>query len=403
MVLIGSVFLLLASFLDALPADWKSERLKGLIAACYLPVRMLSGCISLYVTFGTARSLARHFGLDELGVPLMALASLLVAVGPSQLIVPEGAPPAWGLPGERIGPGGLFGAFAVALTSVHLQRLAIARRWTIRMPGSVPEVISKSFASIIPGFLSVAGAWTLVHGVGLDLVGGLASLAKPLINAGDSLPFVILLVLVDSVLWLLGVHPLAIMAAVKPMWLQMIAENNKAVVALLPPPHLAPKEFFLWFVWQGGSGTALALAILLLRAKSAQLKTVGRIGFVPALFNVNEPLLFGAPVVMNPRLAVPFVVSPVLLATTAWLSMHAGLVRPPSKGVLWTLPAPIGAWLDTGDWRAVILQMTNLGLAVLVWWPFVRAYDRSLVASEAAAEAAKGAPPGSERSTASMP
>lgn len=398
LVLIGSVFLLLGSFLDALPADWKGDRLKGLIAACYLPVRMLSGAITLYVTFGTARSLAKHFSLDELGVPLMALASFLVAVGPAPL-----KEVGWGLPGERIGPGGLFGAFLIAIASVRLQRLAIVRRWTIRMPGSVPEVISKSFASIIPGFLSVAAVWAIVHGLKLDLVGGLAELARPLIRAGDSLPFVVLLVLVDSVLWLLGVHPLAIMAAVKPMWLQMITANSDAVAAGLAPPHLAPREFFLWFVWQGGSGTALALAILLLRAKSAQLKTVGRIGFVPALFNVNEPLLFGAPVVMNPRLAIPFVVSPVLLATTAWLALHAGLVRPPSKGVLWTLPAPVGAWLDTGDWRAVVLQMTNLGLAVLVWWPFVRAYDRSLVASEAAAEAAKGAPPGSERSTASPP
>lgn len=384
-MLIGSVFLLLGSFLDALPADWKGDRLKGLIAAAYLPVRMLSGAITLYVTFGTARSLSKHFSLDELGVPLMALASFLVAVGPAPL-----KETGWGLPGERIGPGGLFGAFVIALGSVHLQRLAIVRRWTIRMPGSVPEVISKSFASIIPGFLSVAAVWALVHGLKLDLVGGLAELARPLIRAGDSLPFVVLLVLVDSVLWLLGVHPLAIMAAVKPMWLQMITANSDAVAAGLTPPHLAPREFFLWFVWQGGSGTALALALLLLRAKSAQLKTVGRIGFVPALFNVNEPLLFGAPVVMNPRLAIPFVVSPVLLATTAWLALHAGLVRPPSKGVLWTLPAPVGAWLDTGDWRAVVLQMTNLGLAVLVWWPFVRAYDRSLVASEAAAEKAKG-------------
>ena len=385
LVLIGSVFLLLGSFLDALPADWKGDRLKGLIAACYLPVRMLSGAITLYVTFGTARSLAKRYELDELGVPLMALASFLVAVGPAPL-----KEVGWGLPGERIGPGGLFGAFLIAIASVRMQRLAIVRRWTIRMPGSVPEVISKSFASIIPGFLSVAAVWAVVHGLKLDLVGGLAELARPLIQAGDSLPFVVLLVLVDSVLWLLGVHPLAIMAAVKPMWLQMITANSDAVAAGLAPPHLAPREFFLWFVWQGGSGTALALAILLLRARSAQLKTMGRIGFVPALFNVNEPLLFGAPVVMNPRLAIPFVVSPVLLATTAWLALHTGLVRPPSKGVLWTLPAPIGAWLDTGDWRAVILQMTNLGLAVLVWWPFVRAYDRSLVASEA--EAAKSAP-----------
>lgn len=392
LVLIGSVFLLLGELLG-LPwtyAGGKAELppwLEGVIAATRVPVRVLSGAITVYVAFGTARSLARHHALDELGVPLLAVASFLLAVGPAPLAAGGN-----GLPLDRLGPGGLFGAFVVALGSVHVQRVATARRWTIRLPDSVPDVIGKSFASIVPGLLSVSLVWVLVHGLGLDLVGGLASLARPLLRAGDSLPFVVLLVLVDSVLWLLGVHPLALLAAVKPIWLQMINENMTAVAAGAAPPHVAPREFFLWFVWQGGSGATLALALLLLRARSAQLKTVGRLGVVPALFNVNEPLLFGAPVVMNPRLAVPFVAAPVVLATTAWLALHAGLVRPPSKGVLWTLPAPVGAVLDTGDARAAVLALLNLGLAVLIWWPFVRAYDRELLAREVAAAAAGGSP-----------
>lgn len=390
LVLIGSVFLLLGELLGAVWSDaaTRPDWAKRMITAAYVPAQMLMGAISIYVAFGTARSLARHHGLDELGVSIMALASFLVAVGPAPL--KEGG---WGLPRDRIGPGGLFGAFLVAIVSVHVQRWCIDRKWTIQLPGGAPDAIVRSFASLVPGVASVALVWLVVHVLGIDLVAGLASLAAPMLKASDSLPFVVGLVLVDSLLWLIGVHPLALMAAVKPVWLQMIAENQAALAAVPPalPPHIAPREFFLWFVWQGGSGATLALALLLLRAKSAQLKTVGRLGLVPALFNVNEPLLFGAPVVMNPRLAIPFVVAPTVLAATAWTALHLGLVRPPSKGVLWTLPAPIGAWADTGDWRAVVLQMTNLAIAVAIWWPFVRSYDRSLLAREQ--EAARAAKP----------
>jgi PTS system cellobiose-specific IIC component len=149
------------------------------------------------------------------------------------------------------------------------------------------------------------------------------------------------------------------------------------------PPHLFTQEFFIWFVWQGGSGNTLAFALLLLFARSKQLRLVGKAGIVPALFNINEPLLFGAPVVMNGKLAPPFVLAPVVAVISTWCAMHFRLVRPPYIEVVWTLPAPVGAWLSTGgDFRALVLQMMNLIIAILIWWPFVRRYDRSLLAAQ---------------------
>jgi PTS system cellobiose-specific IIC component len=109
---------------------------------------------------------------------------------------------------------------------------------------------------------------------------------------------------------------------------------------------------------------------------------------VPAIFNINEPLLFGTPVVMNGALAVPFIATPVVLVTIAWAAMKAGLVRPPYIEVVWTLPAPVGAYLSTGgDVRALLLQLGNLLVALAIWWPFVRRYDRALVERERAAAA----------------
>ena len=102
------------------------------------------------------------------------------------------------------------------------------------------------------------------------------------------------------------------------------------------PPHVFTQEFFIWFIWQGGSGTTLAFAILLLFARSKQLRLVGEAGIVPAVFNINEPLLFGAPVVMNGKLAPPFIAAPVILAVISWCAIRERGARPahsPSKSI----------------------------------------------------------------------
>jgi cellobiose PTS system EIIC component len=389
LVLIGSFFLLLAQ--PPLPslAAWVGETTlwdgRPLLQVLVIPQKMLTGLVAIYVCFGAARSLARHFALDEFSVPLMAVASFLTAVGAGKL---EGT---WALDMKRLGAEALFGALLIALGSVHVQRFVSARRLTIRLPASAPDAIVKSFAALGPGFVSITTCFVLAHLLRVDLVHGPSKLVEPLMTATNHLGGALAVCLVDSCMWMLGVHPLAAMSVLKPVWLKMIAENGDAALAGVALPHTVTKEFFLWFVWQGGSGGTLAVALLLLRARSATLKTVGKLGVVPAMFNINEPILFGAPIVMNPRLAVPFIVGPLVTATIAYAAMSSGLVSRPRAEVLWTLPAPFGAWLSTGDPRAVVLQMLNLAVATLIWWPFVRSYDRALLAREE--EEAKAKPP----------
>lgn len=388
LVLIGSLFLLVAQPPSRALQEWMAPHLGSLL----IPYRMLGGLISLYVCFGTARSLAIRRGIDEGGASLIAVASFLVALGSVPLA--EGG---WGVSAEGLGSAGLFGALAIAMASVEIQALVTRARLTIRLPESAPDAIAKSFASIVPGFASVTLTWLLVHLFGFDLVGSFAAWAKPLVGATDSLPGTWAVCLVDSVLWVLGVHPMAVLAPMKPLWLAMLTENMEAAATGQLLPHIATREFFLWFVWQGGSGGTLAVAMLLLSTRSPTLRSVGKIGFVPALFNINEPLLFGLPLVMNPRTVVPFVVSPLVTATTTWVAMSAGWVARPRLDVLWTLPAPLGAFLSTGgDPAAVVLQLFNLGLAGVIWWPFLKAWDRSLAAATAEETDLALAPPALE-------
>ncbi len=372
-ILLGSGFLLLwqppwpglSRFLPPQPA------LRAGYLAC-------AGLVSIYACAATALSLARRREADLAASVTTALAVFLVAQKTGAL---QGGGTALGL--STLGAGGLFPAFAAAIFAVEVIHFFAQRRWGIRLSGGAPDVVVRSFAAMLPATVCVVVVWLLVHVLGVDLVGGITALFRPLVRGGDTFAAVLLVVLIDSALWMVGVHGLAVLAAVRPLWLSALAENMAAVSSGLPPPHVFTQEFFVWFIWQGGSGATLALALMLVFAKSKQLRLVGRAGVVPAIFNINEPLIFGTPVVMNGKLAPPMVLAPAIMATLSWLAVHFGLVRPPYIEVVWTLPAPIGAYLSSGgDVRAVVLQMVNLGIALAIWWPFVRRYDRELLSSE---------------------
>jgi PTS system cellobiose-specific IIC component len=329
--------------------------------------------VSIYACVATALSLSRRRETDAVAGATTALAVLLVAQYPVSKMLPM-AP---------LGAAGLFPAFAAAIFAVETLHAFQRRQWGIKLSGGAPDVVVRSFAALLPSVFCVVVIWFVVHVLRIDLAGGIAAILRPLLRGGDSLIAVVVVVLIDSGLWLIGVHGVSVLAAVRPLWLAALAENMAAASLGQPPPHVFTQEFFIWFVWQGGSGTTLAFALLLLFAKSKQLRLVGKAGIIPALFNINEPLLFGAPVVMNGKLAPPFVLAPFVLVVLSWCAMHFGIVRPPYIEVVWTLPAPIGAYLSSGgDPRAVLLQLANLAIAFAIWWPFVRRYDRALCAAQ---------------------
>jgi PTS system cellobiose-specific IIC component len=251
----------------------------------------------------------------------------------------------------------------------------------------------RAFEGLTPTAITLGLLFVLTRGLGIDLHAGIGKLVEPLVHAGDSFTAIVVIVLIDSLLWLIGVHPVAILALAKPVWLEMYTRNFEAAMAGLPPPHVGTRETFLWFIWIGGSGLTLPLAALLWRARSDQLRTVARVGLVPALFNINDAYLFGLPIVLSGALAVPFVVAPLAAAATTFVALKNGWVVPPHVDVPWTLPAPVGAFLTTRDARAVVLCLANLVLAGAIYYPFVRRYDRRLAAREAAATTAAAEAP----------
>ena len=385
LIMLGSLFSLIAS--PPVPA-WQAA-LKAnpeLAARLQMPSATTNSLISLYLAFSMGASLAKRKKIDVVQGGLISLAAFLAAMTPQQIQLDPAGKLQWMLPMAHIGAEGILVAIVLAFFAVEIMALFHHRKWVIRLPESVPTAISQPFASLVPGLVVLLLVWALFHLLGFDLFNVIVSVFTPILTkAGDSLAWVLLMVLIDSALWLLGIHAVVLLALAKPIWLGLLQGNVEAHAAGMPLQHIAAWPFYNWFVWTGGSGAVLPLAFMMLRAKAKSLRAVGKLSAPAVIFNINEPLIFGTPIVLNPLFAIPFFLAPALSAIISWFAMSHGLVGKPYFLAPWTLPAPIGAFLSVGgDWRAIILVCINITLSGLIYWPFFRAYDRQVAAREEA-------------------
>ncbi|PFA17422.1 MULTISPECIES: PTS sugar transporter subunit IIC [Bacillus cereus group] len=386
-IIFGSIFLIIAFppvAADSTIGQWAAKH----IAEILIPYRLTMFIMTLYITFGIGHSLCQSYKLDPLSGGLLSVAAFLFTIG-VQMVKDIG----FVLPMTNLGGHGLFVAMIVSIFSVEIIRLCKTKNFTIKMPDSVPTSVSRSFEALIPVTI-VLFIMTLITVVaGIDLHSLVDKAVAPLIKAGDTLPGVLIPVFLITFFWSFGIHGVSVVGAVaRPVWEVYLANNSAAVAAGETIPHVAPETFFQWFIWIGGSGATLGLVIaMLLTARSTYSKTMARATIVPSIFNINEPVIFGMPIVLNPVLIIPFVVTPLIGATIAYVATSIGLVNPTYVMVPWTLPAPIGAYLSTGgDWRAIILVLVNITISVLVYLPFFKMYDQKLLAQENPTETKEG-------------
>jgi PTS system cellobiose-specific IIC component len=270
---------------------------------------------------------------------------------------------------RALGTSGLFLAIVVAIAVVAL--LAVSRA---RLGSAGGTFVAASLA---------VGVAALLFFFGISLTEWLDVAIAPLGTLGDSLAALLVITLVETLLWTIGIHGPALLAAVVlPVYLQLQFENTEAMAHGLPLPHVVTVSTFL-FVFPGGAGATLPLVLLLLRNKIKRARQVALATLVPTLFNANEPLMFGLPLVSNPYLSVPFVLAPLVLALVTWFAMHLGLVARPALYIPSSVPLPISVVLATKDWRAVVLIAINVGLAAAIYAPFVRLFERHEAAETA--------------------
>ncbi|KRO00163.1 PTS sugar transporter subunit IIC [Companilactobacillus kimchiensis] len=289
-----------------------------------------------------------------------------------------------------LGPNGIFLGLFTALISVELFHFATKQNWTIKMPKGVPEMVSESFDVLLPsGFVilifflirvifsltSVGTAYNFIY----------TMLQTPLKNVGNSLGSVLLYIFLASILWCFGINGPAVVNSVwSPILFVLTQDNLKAFQNGQVLPHIYTEQFIEDFSTYGGGGSILSLLIVMLFVcKSRRIKELGKITIIPSIFGIGEPLIYGLPVVLNPIIAIPFVITPVVNVLISGMAFTTHLV-PYTNGVTlpWTTPPLISGWLTTGSWRGSALQLVEIVLGIFIYYPFAKILDRQFLKDE---------------------
>ncbi len=262
--------------------------------------------------------------------------------------------------------------------SVHVQKFFTDRAMVIRMPASVPPIVSQSFASLSPLCFLLVLFWSVRFVAGVDINQLVQAAFSPLVFALNTLPGILVYASLVTVLWSIGINgDNAVDVVVAPIFLEYLSANVAAMADGRALPYVTAYGFFTTFVNVGGTGATIALALLLVNSSDPGFRTISRMSLPTQIFQINEPIFFGLPIVLNPVFMIPYILNALILTTGSYLLMDWGVIHKPFVNVPWTTPPIIGHYLVSGgDWRAAVWGAVSIVIAMLVYFPFARAAER---------------------------
>lgn len=288
-----------------------------------------------------------------------------------------------------MGTRGLFSAYIAAFITVWVYKFCVSRDLTIKLPKEVPGAIAQNFRDIIPfgGAVIICGIIDVVvrNLMGVPFSELLIKLLSPLFTAAETYPGLILIQAATAFFWFIGVHgPSIVQPGIDPIRLANQAENLQVLLAGGHPAHSLTFNMSLVGEFGGTGATFIVPLLLILFMKSKQLKAVGKASIVPVAFAVNEPLLFGAPMILNPYMLVPFVAAGCVNVSVAKFFIDNVGMNGFSFVVPWATPAPIGIFITTNfQLIALVFVAIIILLDAIIYLPFLKAYDKLLCDQEA--------------------
>ena len=342
--------------------------------------------LSLWVTLAISYHLAVRYKMHTAITPIVALLQFFVLCTTK---TGDG-----GLSNDWWGGEGLFAAIVIGILVTEIYRFFVVKKiGTIQMPEMVPPALKRSFESIFPVIFTTAicSVVSIIFQCGFKITFPAAILAlfHPFVLAIDNVFGLAISSILSQIVWWFGIHNTAVTSMLEPLMYANLATNSAAYAAGTAATALPTvwTESLWWnFMVTGGSGATLVVAFLLLKSKSKQMKTVGKLAVIPALFNINEPIIFGLPIVLNPLFLIPFICAQTINGVAAYLCMDFGLVNRTFVYPGWNIPTPIAQFLATMDWRAVVLALVLLVVDGLIYYPFLKVWERQKLEEEQAEE-----------------
>ncbi|ODJ67202.1 PTS cellobiose transporter subunit IIC [Brochothrix thermosphacta] len=340
--------------------------------------------MTVFVAFGIGYYLTKSYGEDGVFGGVVALASFLILT-PFFFETAEGAAVTGALSLDRLGAKGMFIGMIAAFIAAEIYVRITKKGITIKMPNGVPEAVSRSFAALIPAITTLTVFLLLNAAVNgffntnlLDVV--YTIIQKPLVGLGSGLPATLVALLFAQLLWFFGLHGQVIVNSVMdPIWQTLSLENLAAYKLGDELPHIISKSFMeTYTVGLGGSGMTLAVVLMMaFFFKNKQMKEIGRLALAPGVFNVNEPVIFGLPIVLNATIMIPWVITPLIVTSFNYAVMALGIFPiPTGVTVPWTVPIFLSGMMATNSVMGGILQLLDLVIVVLCWFPFLKIFEK---------------------------
>ncbi|MEA5050611.1 MAG: PTS transporter subunit EIIC [Oscillospiraceae bacterium] len=379
-VIIGS-FACLFAFLDV--DFWQNFVTSTGLNVVFMTVQSITlSIIALYVVVVFPLKYGEKLGINPISAAIVSLISFLILT-PTELYT--------NIPMQWLGYAGLFGALIISGLVCKFIQFCINKKIYIRMPAGVPKLVEDAFASLVPAILIVIISVILSKLIALTSFENFHNviytlIQTPLQGFGLSLPAYLVMQIICTLLMFCGIHGNTVFSLYTPLTMAASAENLAAFAGGTTLPNIITSSFSV-MCQPGGIGCTFGLAFLLaFVAKSKRLKTLGKMSIVPAIFGINEPLIFGIPILLNPLLFIPYVLGPIWCTVVSYVSIAIGLVpRFSGVEVNWTMPQIVSGFIAQG-WGAAILQIINIVVTTLIWFPFFKLVDRQVTQEESQAE-----------------
>lgn len=334
------------------------------------------GAMAIYVCIGIGYFLCKHYKIEPfIPVLLTVFGFLVVSLNPVELTYASKLVDIGNLDGK-----GLLVAMAIGIITVESYRFMRHKNFgRIKMPDSVPASLSESFASLAPAIVIMTlyiVVFVIFNSMGTTLTTWLITAIAPQIQAADSLWFVVLTATIINAAWFFGIHNAAFWGIMGPLLSMNFSLNAVAQTSGVALPAILTDPFWVYFVHIGGAGSCFSIAILLMLSKSKQMKTVGRIGILPAFFGISEPITFGLPIMMNPFFFVPCFLTAAVNGAISFLLMSSNVIERTYAMLSWNMPNVFGAYFSTGDIKASLLIIGLLIIDIIIYFPFFKAYEK---------------------------
>lgn len=390
LIVIGSLFLIIANppvnpeLVDPNTANvfmkfllvWKNFAVEN-YATLTTPYDMTMGMAGLMSAFTIAYCLAGEYKMKNAMAGLISTSVFLMVCAPAS----EGS-----IPLSFLGADGLFVAIIIGLVSVEITRFVENKGWQVKFPDSVPPAVTSFVNSMLPLLINIIVIYGIniivVSTMGVNIPQAVMKILSPALAVVDNMWGFLAIITFGNILWILGVNGTSI---IFPIVFALGIKNtglNADLVAAGQDPSVYMNLQMFRIAILGGAGNTLGLALLMAKSKSAHLKSLGRLATVPGICGINEPIIFGTPIVFNPILAIPFIITPIITVTLTYFAQVFGFITPGYMIDPSFTPFFVQAYLSSMDFKNVIFVFALVAISMAIYYPFFKVYEKNMLRQE---------------------